>query len=762
MLPRTAARRVGGASRALRPVSLVRFQTTVTTAPGQENTPKSSESVSSEGSKGNPGETNTPNGTGAGTGSDGKPQRRSNYQYNRKLHDIVNQIKKSVNGIQDPNSPQLSEAIDIFEEGASYLREIQATEGIAEDALYSLFQPVSAKLFDLILAEDAQLGNRSVESVLDMMIQQRIAHTYHFIEVQRRILQNSDDPDAYPKVLQLWITFLDYSKQMSTAGAGRLVKGAFGVYRDREYQSSDILKLAYFALISHCIRTGEEYDLSTTVKILQVDDASKIPMSYHVTYTLNRLGLRESLESDVRPFVQKVTDRDVKNMDPNGVVVAKKIENLIRLNSGNGLRKLYAELKEASTRNSIAVSEQTLNRIMHAYIEVGFFDDALAIFASMCNGLIEKPSPASWELVIKALGHPSNVGRMSDSAKQSAVEKVEATFNTMLASGIKVNAKVFGVFIGSLANLDRLDLATKYMEQYKDVPIVHMTKNNILIGMAFNKKLAEAEAKMKDFLKEDPSYQPSTTVMNTFLAYYVSEGNDKAVEGILDFMNQRGIEENISTTTTLLNYYFKSYRERGMVPNVHELLSEVIKDTSKWDQFMVATLIEGLVKDGVNMEAARGVFKYFCETRRRFKHSGGMMTSMIKAELEFGSLHNAEELFDWYIKNLRNETVMYNMMIKGLLMKRESLALKYYADLRAQAPFNVLPNFYTYFFLLMHFKKKGDRSRIQWVLDEIAGANLTDFGKDLPRAIKELSGNYEVSPDLLAAFLPESRWYGGR
>ncbi|KAM9885933.1 hypothetical protein OXX79_014531, partial [Metschnikowia pulcherrima] len=78
------------------------------------------------------------------------------------------------------------------------------------------------------------------------------------------------------------------------------------------------------------------------------------------------------------------------------------------------------------------------------------------------------------------------------------------------------------------------------------------------------------------------------------------------------------------------------------------------------------------------------------------------------------------------------------------------LALKYYSDLCAQRPFNVAPNFYTYYFLLEHFRRKNDRTRIQWVLDEIAGANLTEFGKDLPRKIRDLTRDYQVSDDLLA------------
>ncbi|OBA23989.1 hypothetical protein METBIDRAFT_10186 [Metschnikowia bicuspidata var. bicuspidata NRRL YB-4993] len=752
MLVRSFARRAAGAARALPPAAFVRFQTTgpapETTAPNTKSSAQHTKTAQDTKAAQN---TNLAAAANPAAGTPAQAAAPKKYQYHRKLFDIVKQVEKLVAGVPDASSPALAEAIDIFEEGAAYLREIQQAEGIADDAFYSIFQPVLARLFDLVVAENASLGSRSVETVLDMMVEQRVAHTYHFVAVQKRVLQNTADPDAYPRVLQLWIMFLDYAKRMAATAAGRLVRGNYGVYRDRDYRLTDLLRLAYFALISHCLRTGEEYDLATTVKILQVADAQEIPPLYFVTSTLARLGLRDALGDEIRAFAKKVSEQDANNMDPNGAAVSRQIDVLLRLASPVGLRKLYGEMKASSTRNAIAISEQTLNHVMSAFIAMKLFDDALAIFAAICGGLVPKPSPASWELALKALGHPSHVARMLPPEKTAVLDKIEATFRAMVASGVRVNAKVLGVLLGGLATLDRQDLVAKYMAEHKDVPIVHMARNNILVGMAVNKQLAEAETRMRAYLEEDPSFVPSTSVMNTFLAHYVATGNDSAVAGILDFMAQKGIEENIATITTVLNYYFKTYRDKGMVPNVRELIGDVIKDTSKWDQHMVATLIDGLVRDGVNMEAARGVFKYFCETRARFKHSAGMLTSMIKAEMEFGSVHNAEDLFAWYVKNLRNDTMLYNMMIRGLLTKRESLALKYYSDLCAQRPFGVAPNFYTYFFLIDHFMKKRDRTRIQWVLDELAAADLTSFGRNLPQIIRNLAREYKVSPELMAS-----------
>ena len=59
---------------------------------------------------------------------------------NNKLRDISSQIRASVNS----SSNDLTESIEILEEGLSYLREIQQVEGLSDETIFSIFQPILA------------------------------------------------------------------------------------------------------------------------------------------------------------------------------------------------------------------------------------------------------------------------------------------------------------------------------------------------------------------------------------------------------------------------------------------------------------------------------------------------------------------------------------------------------------------------------------------------------------------------------------------
>lgn len=674
-----------------------------------------------------------------------KDQKRERREpFNRKLRDISVQVKQSV---ESANGAEVGEAIDILEEGISYLREIQETEKITDDLLYSVFQPVTAVLFDKILADSATLGSRSVEDVLDMLITQKIAHNYHFLKVAEHTVKANPNTTGYTQVLQLWLRYLEFVKDNSIGRMPYVIRLPFLPYRERNFDNRDFQNLAYFSYVMHCLDSGVEYNVKDAMKILQIQDVSRVPQKFHVTGTLKRLKVPE-LKEAVSKYERQINDLNIKAMDPNGPFVVKRIEAARLQNNPALLNTLFEQMKTASVTNEVPITEATFNRVMNTYIELHKFDEALDIFRNLLE-VKGTPSAATWGLAIKAMGHPTNVKELSSAAKKSMVDNVENTVKTMIASGVEMNARTLAVVVGAFAALNRVDLVDQYLETYKDLPVVHLTRNNILLGLVSNKRIDEAEAKLKEYLKADETYKPSTGLMNAYLAHYVSSGNDKAVEGLIKYMKENGIAEDVGTITTFISYYFKMYRNKGQVPDVSALL-KLLKENVPYNQFTTTAIIDGLAKDGVNLEAARSVFDHFCKENPRFKYNMGVLTTLITAELDFGSIANALELFDFYVAKLRNDTRAWNMMITALLPKQEKLALDYYNRLLEQVPFNVKPNYFTYYFMLDHFIKTGNDKRIQWTLDEIANNNVGELGNSLPRMIDRLKHKFDVKPQLLA------------
>ena len=236
-------------------------------------------------------------------------------------------------------------------------------------------------------------------------------------------------------------------------------------------------------------------------------------------------------------------------------------------------------------------------------------------------------------------------------------------------------------------------------------------------------------------------------LLNSFLTHYVKEVSYEAAEAMMQYMTEKGIHPDVGTLTTVMNYYFKTCKKNGVVPDVRTVLTEMNKQDMEWDVTMAATLLTGLAQDGYNMDAARAVFKHFVEQGPQYRNSANFCTIMMKAEIDSGDVTAAEDLFRWYKDNLSIDTRVWNMMIAGLLIKHEQRAVAIYREMIAA---DVSPNFYTFFYMLKHFQRTGNRQQVQWVLDQIAGSGLRDFGQVLPKEIVLLQLQYRVDPALLA------------
>ena len=213
-------------------------------------------------------------------------------------------------------------------------------------------------------------------------------------------------------------------------------------------------------------------------------------------------------------------------------------------------------------------------------------------------------------------------------------------------------------------------------------------------------------------------------------------------------MKQHNIAEEIGTYTIVIDLYFKMHRAKGLAPNVTELLESFANNKQAGltlNDYTYSILISGLVKDGLNLEAARTLFEH----SKSYGNSPHVLTAMLEGELDHGSVGNAEILFEKYTKS-KNEPRVWNQMIKALLYKHELLALHYYHNFKNQEKISsrCKPNHYTYYFLIQHFIKKGNKEKIEWMLKEMA-ENGTELGTELPKIIRRLSKEYTVPKPLL-------------
>ncbi|KAK6458779.1 uncharacterized protein RJT20DRAFT_123865 [Scheffersomyces xylosifermentans] len=657
-------------------------------------------------------------------------------QRNAKLRDISNQIQDLVKA----SKSDLTEAVEIMEEGLSYLREIQLSENITDNSIYFRFQPIVTELLFKALEPNSTLGSRSAEDLLDIFSKYGVIHRYHYTVVAVKYFKSGEDKAViYQNVLQLWLKFLEFDRNNKATGMASVKAGNI------EYRPYYLPNLVYFAYGQTCALQGVNFSLEDASKLLNQD----LPNVILIRNTLKDLHLFTGYKNEFQEFQKEVNSQNFEAMDPNGHVVYRRIRDASEKKNGNALNSIYSEIQEAASRNKKPINEDTLIRLMDGYFEAGRTDEVFAIFQSLLAHGIEKPSIRAWDVVLRAMGSPSYVNRLSPAQKTKLGTNIEKTVETILSNGTELTAKTLSIVISGFATLDRFDKVDEYLQRFSTegegkLPVIAPTKNNILIGLVLNKKITEAETKLKEFVNEKNGYVPSSSVMNTFLGYYAKISNFAAVEGILEFMKKHNIPEEVGTVTSVIDIYFKMHHEKGLAADVDQILQRVSNSKSvPLNDFTYTAIIDGLLKDGNNVAAARSIFD---RASKKYATSAHLYSAMLRGELDYGSIEAAEKLFDVYIKKIRNDTRIWNTMINLLLHKREELALQYYENLKNEKLAH--PNYFTYYFLFNHFIKRGKKETIQSLIDDLGQRPLRDFGSELPKILNKLAGDYNFSPEL--------------
>lgn len=664
-------------------------------------------------------------------GADGKPFRP---RMHTKLKDITVQINQAI----DTNS-DFAESIDIFEEGIQYLHEIAQEENINIAQIRYHFSVSAEKLFGKMFHEKASISNQ--QRLLDVMAEYGLAHRYYFSLMAYNYM-HSDLPakTIYRHILQLWVGTLELENSKDSR---RFVRPEIEGFN---FRFTHLLNLAYFAYANSCALDNVHMNPKDLTNLLRQES---LPRPYHVQSTLTDFGVSEKFANDMKEFLAQATHNYQKFTNPNDLSFNRRIQDAVDGRNIFNLDRIWQEVNELSKSQNIALKETTLIRFMNAFFDCGNVDQVFKIFQHMIANGIDKPNLETWEIVLRAFGSTKNLKGKSDAEKLQVGANIERTFEMMLKD-LQITAKTLSIIVGAFANLNQFDKVDEYLNRFSvqgdgDLPIIAPIKNNILVGLIMNNRIQEAELKLKEYMNEG-NYVPLNSVMNTFLTYHSQKKNYDAVEKIFEFMKNYNIPEDIATYTIIIDVYFKLHRQKGLVPDLGAILAGLKSSTTvDFNDVTCTTLIDGLAKDGANIDAARSVYESY---KTKFKGSAFMHSAMLKTELDYGSIAYAEEIFDFYIKNIRRDTRIWNMMITGLLPKYEDLALVYYDRFKSESDFTAKPNNFTWYFLLNHFNNKRNSDKIQMVIDDLKHVKLQQLGTKLPGMLLDLSESHQLDPQL--------------
>lgn len=328
---------------------------------------------------------------------------------NHKLHDISQQIKQIVESNND-----LNESKEIFEEGISFLREIQHEEYISDRDLYNAFLPLATKL--LIRAKKA---GADLEEYLSLFVKYRVAHQYHFTEVAANLLKNEDGKLAiYQKIIQMWVTFIEYDKLNFIPNA--FVETGDARIRYNKYQLPHIV---YYAYVLSCLLQNIPYSEKDALRFFETN---KLPLYNEVKNTLMNYRVFNRLEFEkFREFLEN--DRKSK-VDPNSITMLNRIN---RATDRKVLDDIYSEIAEVCEKRDLKIEERIMVQLMEKYLYYDEYDQVFSMFQNIMKSGIS-PSIDAWNLVLKAMINPNRFNSATPEQKEEFMQKFERTLKQSL------------------------------------------------------------------------------------------------------------------------------------------------------------------------------------------------------------------------------------------------------------------------------------------------------------------------------------------
>lgn len=616
---------------------------------------------------------------------------------------------------------EFSEAIDILDEGATYLREIEQAENIPAGDIYYKFQPVIERLLARAAAGEVNMGSKLIVDVVDVLARTRLANKYHFTQAASHLLQA--DPEHGPEqVLQLWVKWLECKPEREP-----YVKVA------GKYHPQMLDALVYMLLVTVCRAQGAEFNAEDAKKLLQV---AQLPEVNQVRTTLRNLGLESLLKPTFDQFQRQMHDAEHQTQDPNGRAIYKRLRDAVERKNLGGVIATFNLVKAAAERQQVPVAEATLVRIMDAFYGLDEPAQVIGIFQQLLL-LEQNPLDAAWMLFLTALALPLYVKQHGNRGYQ----QFDAAAQVYMLGEYPVGPKLLLILASGYANYGKFDAAHELVATYqkKGVPLIHPAKNNLVYALVLNGRVTEAEAQLRVYIDQDPAFVPLTTLMNALMSHYAKLGNFKAVEQILNYMDTKGTPYDVATYTIVIDNYCKQQHARGLLADIDAILG-LVKGVRINDAFYTL-IVSGLVNDG-NLEAARQVF---AKAFQKYATSQEMITAMIKGELQANNMEEAGRLFRYLTAKVADTPRLWNVIINGCLPKHPELAVDYYRQMKAS---KLKPNQYTWYFMLKHFTQTADKQVVQELIDDMAQATRAQLGTQLPRVLAGLQGDYELSDQL--------------
>lgn len=573
-----------------------------------------------------------------------------------------------------------------------------------------------------------------LKEIITLLIDNKLIHSSHF----SRYLTSLIAEKKYMAALTLWIENANYFNHTPQA-----FETKFGT------EASMKTEHQLYGLTSYLLSLLENKEQIDPEFIKLIFDKSK-PCKLH---EFERFTRKLPLSSEDRSAIFNLySSYSTKNFDINSAESLKGI----RLASVDGKtvhleNTIEKNLKAYENRES-EIKPDTIAHYMKYLNQAKLYSRAIELWKFASKHKIEI-NVSIWNQLLSSF---------SNLSIENSKSKVESVWK-LLQENVKPNSESYSIYVKYL-------IKTKNIEQVKTV-LSDLKKNNknlfdsnlkcsMVEYLLLSGKVTEA-LQLFNLYQQDESFRPTIEIYNKLLSKLVLEKKNGEADALLgDILKDKNVKPDIATWTTIIDLLLKNAAKSNLTKE--EVLAKIFSIVKTMESLDVKFNSVALTMVATNLLRNNSTHSLGLSILQNMEVSGVKLnnvayTAIITSFTSAGDTTNALYYYDKAINNgILPTAFLYNSILKGY-SRNPNVAetRKFMANIKTlikENPQNqkLLPNKYTFYFLLIQGLSAKDRTFVNDVLKELAVAD-TELGAELPTILKLLSEKGYQVPEPLAS-----------
>lgn len=649
-----------------------------------------------------------------------------------------NQFTSSLYSILDEEfvefSPYFEQIKSAFEKGS------EKDKNKAINSMHALSSKMFSKVLDIKQKTNTDVSTSILfKEIIGLLVENKILPAGSF----NRYIEILLSEKKYMAALTFWIENANYFKFNPKAFPNARKDSAAFKNNSTEVQKDPFVERNYHlnGLTAYLASLIENKDLSIDPEFIKLIFGDKKPVSYNAfSNFVSRLDINEA---DARIIKNLYFEFMSKSLDINSTESLKGI----RLASLDG-KLVY--LNEAITKNLEAfkgreseIKPETIAHYMKYLNIAKLYSRSIEIWRFASQHKI--PMDISiWNQLLDAFAHLN----IADTQN-----KVASVWN-LIKKSAKPDSQTYTIYVSFLLKNKQVDKVKELLESIKkESPELFDSslKCSMVEVLLASDKVTEAHQLFKIYQKQD-DFVPNIQIYNKLLGKLLAAKDYEATQELLNELlsnKYASVQPDTATWTTIVDFLLKSSAKSNLskeeiVSNIFSIIKSMEASGVKLNNVALMTVASNLLKNPSTQELGMEFFQ-------NMEHSGIKLnavayTGIITTFAARGETANALEYYNKALKNgILPAAFLYNSILKGYSNSPDVEAtrefMKKIKDMIKANPQNqkILPNKYTYYFLLLQGVRVKDARFVNEILEDLSKstAELSDALLKILSSLKE-------------------------